>query len=54
MYLIYFICTCRSRVDFRKLKRNTVIVAEALARYMYKLSDKVRENVDANFFPFKY
>ncbi|KAG8007484.1 Nicalin-1 [Nibea albiflora] len=28
------------RVDFRKLKRNGVIIAEALARYMYNLSDK--------------
>lgn len=31
----------RSQVDLRKLKRNGVIVAEALARYMYNLSDKV-------------
>ncbi|XP_073325225.1 BOS complex subunit ncln [Pagrus major] len=29
-----------SQVDFRKLKRNGVIIAEALARYMYNLSDK--------------
>uniref|UniRef100_A0A3Q4BBY7 BOS complex subunit NCLN n=1 Tax=Mola mola TaxID=94237 RepID=A0A3Q4BBY7_MOLML len=29
-----------SQVDLRKLKRNGVIVAEALARYMYNLSDK--------------
>ncbi|XP_040014994.1 nicalin-1 [Xiphias gladius] len=29
-----------SQVDFRKLKRNGVIVAEALAQYMYNLSDK--------------
>ncbi|XP_037535127.1 nicalin-1-like [Nematolebias whitei] len=29
-----------SQVDFRKLKRNGLIVAEALARYMYNLSDK--------------
>ncbi|XP_076604691.1 BOS complex subunit ncln [Chaetodon auriga] len=29
-----------SLVDFRKLRRNGVIVAEALARYMYNLSDK--------------
>ncbi|XP_053334639.1 nicalin-1-like isoform X2 [Clarias gariepinus] len=29
-----------SQVDIRKLKRNTVIVAEALVRYMYDLSDK--------------
>ncbi|XP_054640714.1 nicalin-1-like isoform X2 [Dunckerocampus dactyliophorus] len=29
-----------SQVDFRKLKRNGVIIAEALARYMYHLSDK--------------
>ena len=28
-------------MDFRKLKRNGVILAEALARYMYNLSDKV-------------
>ncbi|XP_070815279.1 BOS complex subunit NCLN [Chaetodon trifascialis] len=29
-----------SQVDFRKLRRNGVIIAEALARYMYNLSDK--------------
>ncbi|XP_030274969.1 nicalin-1 [Sparus aurata] len=29
-----------SQVDFRKLKRNGVVIAEALARYMYNLSDK--------------
>ncbi|KAL7844107.1 hypothetical protein SRHO_G00226460 [Serrasalmus rhombeus] len=29
-----------SQVDIRKLKRNTVIIAESLARYMYNLSDK--------------
>ncbi|XP_029947274.1 nicalin-1 [Salarias fasciatus] len=29
-----------SQVDFRRLKRNGIIVAEALARYMYNLSDK--------------
>ncbi|TWW61710.1 nicalin-1-like isoform X1 [Takifugu flavidus] len=29
-----------SQVDLRKLKRNGMIVAEALARYMYNLSDK--------------
>ncbi|XP_051933226.1 nicalin-1-like [Hippocampus zosterae] len=29
-----------SRVDFQKIKRNGIIVAEALARYMYHLSDK--------------
>ncbi|XP_059185884.1 nicalin-1-like [Centropristis striata] len=29
-----------SLVDFRKMKRNGVIIAEALARYMYNLSDK--------------
>ncbi|XP_074522521.1 BOS complex subunit ncln [Halichoeres trimaculatus] len=29
-----------SQVDFRKLKRNGIIIAEALARYMYNLSDK--------------
>ncbi|KAI5091446.1 hypothetical protein C0J45_18652, partial [Silurus meridionalis] len=28
------------QVDIRKLKRNAVIVAEALVRYMYNLSDK--------------
>uniref|UniRef100_A0AAX7TSP9 BOS complex subunit NCLN n=1 Tax=Astatotilapia calliptera TaxID=8154 RepID=A0AAX7TSP9_ASTCA len=32
-----------SKVDFRKLKRNGIIIAEALARYMYNLSDKVTE-----------
>lgn len=31
----------RPQVDLRKLKRNGMIVAEALARYMYNLSDKV-------------
>lgn len=30
-------------MDFRKLKRNGIIIAEALARYMYNLSDKVTE-----------
>ncbi|XP_030586334.1 nicalin-1 [Archocentrus centrarchus] len=29
-----------SKVDVRKLKRNGIIIAEALARYMYNLSDK--------------
>nr|CBN81133.1 Nicalin-1 [Dicentrarchus labrax] len=29
-----------SQVDFRKLKRNGIIIAEALACYMYNLSDK--------------
>uniref|UniRef100_A0A667XUR3 BOS complex subunit NCLN n=1 Tax=Myripristis murdjan TaxID=586833 RepID=A0A667XUR3_9TELE len=29
-----------SQVDFRKLKRNGIIIAESLARYMYNLSDK--------------
>uniref|UniRef100_A0A3Q1C196 Nicalin n=1 Tax=Amphiprion ocellaris TaxID=80972 RepID=A0A3Q1C196_AMPOC len=29
-----------SQVDFRKLKRNGIIIAEALAWYMYNLSDK--------------
>ncbi|KAM6928227.1 BOS complex subunit ncln isoform 2-T2 [Xenentodon cancila] len=29
-----------SQVDLRKLKRNSIIIAEALARYMYNLSDK--------------
>ncbi len=28
-------------MDFRKLKRNGIIIAEALTRYMYNLSDKV-------------
>ncbi|KAK0136360.1 Nicalin-1 [Merluccius polli] len=29
-----------SQVDFKKLKRNGVIIAESLARFMYNLSDK--------------
>ncbi|KAM7401797.1 hypothetical protein PAMP_017076 [Pampus punctatissimus] len=29
-----------AQVDFRKLKRNGIIIAEALARYMFNLSDK--------------
>ncbi|XP_066502507.1 nicalin-1-like [Hoplias malabaricus] len=29
-----------SQVDIRKLKRNTIIIAESLVRYMYNLSDK--------------
>ncbi|XP_072239289.1 BOS complex subunit ncln [Leuresthes tenuis] len=29
-----------TQVDFRKLKRNGIIIAETLARYMYNLSDK--------------
>ncbi|XP_067444708.1 nicalin-1-like [Thunnus thynnus] len=29
-----------SQVDFRKLKRNGILIAEALARYMFNLSDK--------------
>ncbi|KAM6947948.1 BOS complex subunit ncln [Lycodopsis pacificus] len=30
-----------SQVDYRKMKRNGLIIAEALARYMYNLSDKI-------------
>ncbi|XP_031703938.1 nicalin-1 [Anarrhichthys ocellatus] len=30
-----------SQVDYRKMKRNGIIIAEALARYMYNLSNKV-------------
>ncbi|KAF7668583.1 hypothetical protein LDENG_00001850 [Lucifuga dentata] len=29
-----------SQMDFRKLKRNGIIIAESLARYMFNLSDK--------------
>ncbi|XP_061689333.1 nicalin-1-like [Syngnathoides biaculeatus] len=29
-----------SQIDFQKMKRNGIIIAEALARYMYHLSDK--------------
>lgn len=36
----------RSQVDLRKLKRNGVIVAEALARFMYRLSEKVTIEFD--------
>lgn len=35
------VCLRRSQVDLRKLKRNGVVVAEALARFMYELSEKV-------------
>lgn len=38
-----FMSSHRSQVDLRKLKRNGMIVAEALARYMYNLSDKVTQ-----------
>lgn len=38
-----FSCIFRAQVDIRKLKRNAVIVAESLARFMYNLSDKVRQ-----------
>lgn len=38
---VSFMSSHRSQVDLRKLKRNGIIVAEALARYMYNLSDKV-------------
>lgn len=37
-------------MDIRKLKRNAVIVAEALVRYMYNLSDKVRGKLCGDFF----
>uniref|UniRef100_A0A3Q3IDL4 BOS complex subunit NCLN n=1 Tax=Monopterus albus TaxID=43700 RepID=A0A3Q3IDL4_MONAL len=33
-----------SQVDFRTLKRNGILIAEALARYMYNLSDKGSPN----------
>uniref|UniRef100_A0A8C5DKN3 BOS complex subunit NCLN n=1 Tax=Gouania willdenowi TaxID=441366 RepID=A0A8C5DKN3_GOUWI len=38
-----------SQVDFRKLRRNGIIVAEALARYMYKLkvSDVITDFLDS-------
>lgn len=38
---VVFVSSHRSQMDFRKLRRNGVIIAEALARYMYNLSDKV-------------
>lgn len=38
---VIFVSSHRSQVDLRKLKRNGVIIAEALARYMYNLSEKV-------------
>jgi len=38
-----FSCIFRAQVDIRKLKRNAVIVAESLARFVYNLSDKVRQ-----------
>ncbi|TSK72091.1 Nicalin-1 [Bagarius yarrelli] len=37
-----------SQVDIRKLKRNTVVVAEALVRYMYNLSDKLMDTEPQN------
>uniref|UniRef100_A0A8C7XA55 BOS complex subunit NCLN n=1 Tax=Oryzias sinensis TaxID=183150 RepID=A0A8C7XA55_9TELE len=33
-----------SQVDFRKLKRNGLIIAETLARFMYNLTDKVNKS----------
>uniref|UniRef100_A0A669AWJ4 BOS complex subunit NCLN n=1 Tax=Oreochromis niloticus TaxID=8128 RepID=A0A669AWJ4_ORENI len=41
-----------SKVDFRKLKRNGIIIAEALARYMYNLSDKVTECMKTHLMSF--
>lgn len=41
-HFLVFVSSHRSHVDFRKLKRNGVIIAEALARYMFNLSDKVK------------
>lgn len=40
---VVFVFSHRSQVDIRKLKRNGIIIAEALARYMYNLSDKVNK-----------
>lgn len=37
----FFVYSYRSQVELRKLKRNGIIIAEALARYMYNLSEKV-------------
>uniref|UniRef100_H3C2U5 Nicalin n=1 Tax=Tetraodon nigroviridis TaxID=99883 RepID=H3C2U5_TETNG len=39
-----------SQVDLRKLKRNGIVVAEALARYMYNLSDKKGSPKDLQVF----
>lgn len=36
-------------MELRKLKRNGVIIAEALARYMYNLSEKVILIFDDSF-----
>lgn len=36
----------RPHVDVRKLSRNTKVVAEALARVIYNLTEKVQRMVD--------
>ena len=39
------VCVCRPHVDLRKLSRNTKVVAEALARVIYNLTEKVNAEV---------
>lgn len=42
-----FSSECREQVDIMKLRRNVVIVAEALARFIYNLTDKVRQTSES-------
>lgn len=42
-----FSSECREQVDIMKLRRNMVIVAEALARFIYNLTDKVRQTSES-------
>lgn len=41
--LIWGVCVSRSHVDLKKLSRNTKLIAEALARVVYNLTEKVRK-----------
>lgn len=49
-----FVSSLRSQVDSRKMKRNGIIIAEALARYMYNFSDKVIEIPTNNWMHLSY
>lgn len=41
--LMYGVCVSRTRVNMKKLSRNTKLIAEALARVIYNLTEKVRK-----------
>lgn len=49
--------SCRPHVDVTKLSRNTKVVAEALARVIYNLTEKVNaqnEKISKHVFGFLY